>query len=267
LAILAPAVLAENIDPGDVGAQYVWGENVGWLNAQPTSPGGPGVQVDDYELSGWMWGENIGWVSLSCENTSSCDTTEYRVRNDGGGVLNGFAWGENVGWINFGPTTGGGVSIDRVTGIFSGFAWSENVGWISFRSTGANSFTLVTAWRCDPVPAPPADPPLLMLDKSGSDAELNWSAVAGATVQDVVYGSLDDLRTSGGDFATSTRDCLADKDMATMALAEGALLDPESLWYLVRALNCGGAGSYDSGGAGQAASRDAGIATSGSACP
>ena len=38
---------AENVDPTNDGSQYAWGENVGWLNAEPGGDGGPGVQVDD----------------------------------------------------------------------------------------------------------------------------------------------------------------------------------------------------------------------------
>jgi hypothetical protein len=46
-----------------------------------------------------------------------------------------YAWGENTGWINFAPT-GGGVTINPVTGIFSGYAWGENIGWINFAPNG-----------------------------------------------------------------------------------------------------------------------------------
>ena len=38
-------------------------------------------------------------------------------------------------------------------------------------------------------------------------------------------------------------------------------------WYLVRAVNCGGAGTYDSGSSGQVGSRDPGLAASPFACP
>ena len=72
---------AENIDPGNDGSQYAYGENIGWLNTQPLGPGGWGVQVDDFELTGWMWGENVGWASLSCQNTLTCGVVEYGVSN------------------------------------------------------------------------------------------------------------------------------------------------------------------------------------------
>jgi hypothetical protein len=104
--LLATLAAAENIDPDSDGSQYAWGENVGWLNAEPLGEGGPGLEVSDSELTGWVWGENIGWISLSCQNTASCADSSYGVVNDGRGNLSGFAWGENIGWINF--RTGGG---------------------------------------------------------------------------------------------------------------------------------------------------------------
>ena len=84
---------AENIDPDDDDSQYAYGENVGWLNAEPSGDGGPGVEVTDSNLTGYIWAENIGWVSLSCENTSSCATVDYGVTNNGYGKLSGYAWG------------------------------------------------------------------------------------------------------------------------------------------------------------------------------
>ncbi len=100
------AAIAENIDPAADGSQYAWGENIGWLNAEPQGEGGPGLAVSDSELTGWFWGENIGWISLSCQNTSSCGDNAYGVVNDGKGNLSGLAWAENIGWINF-RTSGG----------------------------------------------------------------------------------------------------------------------------------------------------------------
>jgi len=144
---------AENIDPNDDDTQYAYGENVGWLNAEPNGDGGDGVEVTDADLTGYIWVENIGWVSLSCENTSSCGTVDYGVANDGRGNLSGYAWGENVGWISFCcentascGTVNYGVKI-YPSGQFRGYAWGENVGWVSLKSTGAIPFGVMTAWR------------------------------------------------------------------------------------------------------------------------
>jgi hypothetical protein len=146
-------VLAENIDPYDDDSQYAYGENIGWLNAEPLGDGGPGVTVNDAKLTGYIWAENIGWVSLSCENTGSCGTVNYGVTKDGNGHLSGYAWGENVGWMSFScgntdscGTVDYGVTIDPATGEFNGHAWGENIGWITFRSTAPVPFGVTTSW-------------------------------------------------------------------------------------------------------------------------
>lgn len=133
--LLFPLVaFAENIDPDNDGSQYAWGENVGWINFEPSSQGG-GVTVTDLAVTGKAWGENIGWINLSPATGG--------VINDGNGNLSGYAWGENVGWINFGPTNAG-VRIDSATGLFSGKAWGENIGWINFAPNGK---PVKTSWR------------------------------------------------------------------------------------------------------------------------
>lgn len=175
IVLLDGLTFAENIDPDNDGSQYSYGENVGWLNAEPSGDGGPGVIVSDSLQTGYIWGENIGWVSLSClNNTGICRTLSYGVLNDGAGNLSGYAWGENVGWINFAPT-GGGVTVDPATGKFSGTAWGENIGWITFSSPGPVSFGVTTAWR------PPSDttPPVLTMP-AGISAEA--TSPAGASV-------------------------------------------------------------------------------------
>jgi uncharacterized repeat protein (TIGR01451 family) len=155
---ISPLMAAENIDPQNNDSQFAWGENVGWINAEPDGDGGPGVEVQIDKLTGYMWGENTGWISLSCENEATCLTLDYGVTNDGVGNLGGFAWGENIGWINFScannstcGTANYGVTIDPDDGEFSGYAWSENVGWISFScennsSCGTLDYGLQTAW-------------------------------------------------------------------------------------------------------------------------
>ena len=150
------SAFAENIDPNDDGSQYAYGENVGWLNAEPSGDGGPGVEVEDFKLTGYIWAENIGWVSLSCENTSSCSTVDYGVINDGRGNLSGYAWAENVGWISFSCENTGScgtveydVRLDFSTAEFSGKAWGENIGWISFSSGGAVAYGVRSSWEPD----------------------------------------------------------------------------------------------------------------------
>ena len=276
LVLLCPGTVAfaENIDPDNDGSQYAFAENAGWINGEPNSDGGPGMQVNDFDVRGFLWGENIGWISLSGLNTNSAPPREYGVTNDGSGVLSGFAWGENVGWVSLSCANtdscgrvGYGVKIDPSTGDFRGRAWSENEGWITFASEGPNPYKMKTSWTCDPPPPPPPGTPRLSLDKSGVNTVLTWSAVPPHPGFDVVGGSLDDLRSSGGDFAVATERCLADNQVGTTLVLPGISADPGNQWFLVRGVNCGASGTYDSGGASQAGPRDAEIAASGNDCP
>jgi hypothetical protein len=268
LLLTGGGTVAENINPGNDGSKYAWAENLGWINAQPGGPGGPGVQVSDSGLTGWMWSENAGWISLSCTNTS-CATVVYGVTNDGCGVLAGYAWSENAGWINFAPSTCAGdstcgVRINPATGIFSGRAWSENAGWITFSSTSPNPYRVATGWRR----AAPVGAPGLTVATSGvSDVLLSWTAVSGATSYDIVRGGLSALRSSNGNFQTATQACVADNTPGPSFTASGTPGAGDGYWFLVRGGNCGGAGTYDSAAASQVGSRDAGIAASGNDCP
>ena len=141
---LATVAFVENIDPQEDNSQYAYGENVGWLNAEPGGNGGPGITVTDTAITGYMWGENIGWINLS-------PTSYGGVVNDGTGNLSGYAWGENVGWINFAPL-GNSVTIDN-QGNFDGWAWGENIGWIHFQNPSI-PYKVQTAWPVIPTVVP-----------------------------------------------------------------------------------------------------------------
>jgi len=259
---------AENIDPVNDGSQYAWGENVGWLNAEPGGDGGNGVTVTDSGLSGWMWSENTGWVSFSCADTSSCGTHSFGVTNDAG-TLAGFAWAENVGWISFScantsscGTAAYGVTIDQVTGVFSGEAWGENIGWIRFFSSGPQPFQVQTSWSCS---APPGTLSMLV-GPAVTGVDLTWPAAPGASSYDVVRGDLGALRSTSGDFSNAVTDCLSDDQVG---LTYNATVDPASgqaFFYLVRPEACL-AGTYDTAGSGQAAPRDGGATAAPSSCP
>ena len=188
LLLFCSAVYAENIDPNDDGSQYAYGENVGWLNAEPDGDGGPGVEVSDLELTGYIWGENIGWINLSPANYGG-------VSNDGVGNLSGYAWGENVGWISFScentsscSTADYGVTIDPATGEFSGFAWGENIGWINFAQTtggrvktewgGDDEGPITSLVMADPNPAPVNT--YITLTAHVDDSETGGSTIASA---------------------------------------------------------------------------------------
>ena len=267
LLLVAGVVQAENIDPSNDDSQRAWGENIGWINAEPSGNGGPGVTVGDTTLDGYMWSENGGWISLSCSNTGSCLTTDYGVTNDYCGDLSGYAWSENLGWISFSCENNGdcgaadyGVSIDPMTGEFSGFAWSENAGWISFASNGANPHKVTTGWTA----SPPAATPSLLIGKMSNFMFLNWSAVQGASEYQLYRGDLNGLISTGGDFAATVDQCTTTTGSSTpLLLATG----PDVEYFLVRAVNCAGRTTADSGGAGQVGLRDTEIALSPNDCP
>jgi len=272
-AVCGATVLAEeNIDPAGADEQYAWGENAGWINAEPAGDGGPGAEVGDFQLQGWLWGENIGWISLSCANTSTCAVTSYGVTNDGFGALSGFAWGENAGWLNFGPTACApdptcGVRIDPATGFFAGRAWGENVGWVTFSAGAPLLSSARTSW-CQSTPAPPGSAATLTLGKAGPALALAWSVLLDASWYDVVRGTLSTLRASGGDFKVATANCVVAKTVATShTLAEPDPPVGDGHWFLVRGSNCRGHGSYDTGASTQIGARDAEIAASAADCP
>ena len=273
LTVVLPVrdVRAENIDPDNDDSQYAWAENVGWINAEPSGNGGAGVQVGDFQLSGWLWGENMGWISLSCLNTSSCGTVSYGVTNDGHGNLGGFAWAENVGWFNFAPSTSS-AGIDPTSGEFSGYLWSENLGWISLSCTNTGScgtvdYGIKTDW-CQAIAAAPTGAPDVSATPSGSDVELSYPALAGAGWYEIVRGVLSTLSSSSGNFTSATDTCVTDNDTTTTVTVSGTPVPSpgDGYWYLVRGVNCKGKGTYDSGGAAQSGLRDAEVAGSGNDC-
>lgn len=261
------AGLAENVDPGNDGHQWAWSENAGWINAQPLGPGGPGMQVDDFLVTGWLWSENLGWINLSCHNDGSCGVVDFGVLNDGAGQLSGFAWAENAGWIDFAPL-GGGVTITAgVVGTFSGWAWGENLGWINFAPDGAGPVAIETSWGCTAT-APPSGSPALSVG-GGTATRLDWTSTSGADAYDVVRGDAVLLRASGGDYSTSGVVCIGHRLLATSLLNEATHLVPPiggGFWYLVRGINCFANGTYENA-IDPPGHRDAGIAASGGDCP
>ncbi|MBZ5639892.1 MAG: S8 family serine peptidase, partial [Acidobacteriia bacterium] len=96
---------------------------------------------------------------------------------------------------------------------------------------------------------------------------LNWTAVSGATWYDVVRGTLSVLQSSGGNFTTATDSCSSNDQVGTSYTDGSVPALGDGYWYLVRAGNCAGQGTYDEGQPSQIGSRDAEIAASGHACP
>jgi hypothetical protein len=115
--------------------------------------------------------------------------------------------------------------------------------------------------------APPATHPTAEASRTGETILLTWSPMPDATHYDVVKGSLVALRSSAGDFTTSTTGCLED-DLDVPGASDDAPISPGvGLWYLVRPVNCGGNGTYESGWPQEMEGRDAEIADAGADCP
>jgi len=99
------------------------------------------AQIKPTHMEGWAWSSTIGWISMSCENTSTCGTSNYEVRIDSSRNLTGYAWSSNIGWIKFGglsgfPTAsgnaGGNARIVESSGV------TELQGWARACSGAAN---------------------------------------------------------------------------------------------------------------------------------
>lgn len=98
--------------------------------AQPVTP----LFSSSFTLSGYAWSSTIGWVSMSCSNTGTCGTSDYKVTVQPDGRLTGYAWSSNIGWIQFGglgtsfPSGSGSVDSNaRMVNDGSGYKLE---GWV-----------------------------------------------------------------------------------------------------------------------------------------
>ena len=86
-----------------------------------------------FDLTGYAWSENIGWISMNCKTGGAtgndiCDTSNYKVSVNSGGMITGYAWSSNIGWIKFGGLSG----FPSALGNYGGNAKvNENIfdGW------------------------------------------------------------------------------------------------------------------------------------------
>jgi alpha-tubulin suppressor-like RCC1 family protein len=96
---------------------YAWSSNVGWISFESADVSGcPAgtcqANLADTSVTGWakiITLGNDGWVSLSCDNTGTCATSDHQV------------------------------TFNRLTGEFSGWAWNSTVGWISFNALNCDA--------------------------------------------------------------------------------------------------------------------------------
>jgi hypothetical protein len=130
------------------------------------------------------------------------------------------------------------------------------VGPLSFSDSSSCPASYTAELRNTPSPL------LLTLDRPA----LHWSGTGPR--YDVVRGDLGTLRSSGGNFATSTVQCLVNDTPGTQFPYTVVPPAPgQGFWFLVRAVALAGPGSYDSGGPAQVGSRDTEIAAAPVHCP
>jgi len=108
--------------------------------------------------------------------------------------------------------------------------------------------------------------PAMMVDAAPAGTALAWPAVDGATGYDVIRGSLQALRETHGDYSATPVTCLAD-DGSPTSVDDIEPVPAGGAYYLVRAANCGGAGSFDIPGVVAPGQRDLGLAGAPGACP
>lgn len=147
------------------------------------------------------------------------------------------------------------------TAVFTG---TEMIVWGG--TTGAGDFSSGGRYCACPCPITPFSgmPSIRFATKT----QLSWVAVAGATSYDVVRGDLSALRSSGGNFTTSTSVC-AGEDLQSPTAPDPAMPSVGSgFWYLARGVDrCSAiSGTYDTSSPLQVGSRDAEIALSPNAC-
>lgn len=186
---------------GDV-VGYAWSSTVGWikfggLSSFPSGGSNASVDLATDEVSGWAracagtasgdcssMSNHIdgwdGWISLNCDNTGACGTSNYNLSTAGGSVT-GFAWGSDViGWIGFtnASFTGPCAPAFQCLGDLSGYTQSNQ--WCAVVNTTSCSAGYVcntaSPGSCIPdailgsISARPA------VSREGETVDVTWSA-------------------------------------------------------------------------------------------
>jgi cysteine-rich repeat protein len=100
-----------------------------------------------------------------------------------------------------------------------------------------------------------------------SSTTIDWPMVPGAHAYDLTIGNLNALESTGGDFTAASQGCLSAQLAPNTFDHPGTAVAPgDALFYLVRATNCSGRGTYDDASA-QTGSRDVEIQAGPSPCP
>ncbi|MGH9867847.1 MAG: hypothetical protein ACREAA_06755 [Candidatus Polarisedimenticolia bacterium] len=107
----------------------------------------------------------------------------------------------------------------------------------------------------------------LTVTRVGGVSQISWTSIPGATAYDVVLGTLSVLQSTQGDFHVSTGGCVANDTAATSVQHPPDPAAGDGYFYLVRPLNCGGNGAYESFNPSQVGLRDPEVAASPLRCP
>ncbi len=132
---------------------------------------------------------------------------------------------------------------------------------------GRSFLYLAPAGGCTSAGCPPRSVESLTVERSSQGTLLRWDAIPEATAYDVIQGDLEILTGTGGDFTAATARCLADDWTGLSVEAPDAPSDGGGTWFLVRAVNAIGPGSYDGSDRHQVGLRDVEIGASENACP
>ena len=130
--------------------------------------------------------------------------------------------------------------------------------------TYLDSGLTATVQISEDAPGLSAVPPLLLYVERD---RLHWCADDQAERFDVIRGSLSTLRSSPGDYAVATEECLVDNSIDSSLSYVTNPGPDDGFWFLAREVVNQVNETYDSLGSGQVGSRDAGIAASGFGCP
>ena len=113
--------------------QYVYGENLGWVNFNCDNCG---VKITSTELTGYVWSREYGWINLSPSGSGVGNQCVGDL-----GRLSGKAWSKTLGWLDF----SGGI-IDgngRFTGMTDGVG--TKAGRLNFDCVNCE---VVTNFKC-----------------------------------------------------------------------------------------------------------------------
>ena len=172
-----------------------------------------------------------------------------------------------------------GLEYSGVDGIYSS-SYAEptlpNVNaraWGNFTSAGRgnsnllDTFSWIGSGTTTSVGVEAQDRLLEVAGLVAESVDFTWDTLDGATAYDVIRGDLSTLRSSMGDYTSAVVTC-SEEDTTGTSTPHGSIpvASGEALWWLVRAVNGAGDGTYDALAFEQSAPRDTGIAASMSSC-